>query len=211
MRRAPAGPGPVVLGLPEDMLSASAEASPTRAARRCRRASPGAPRCAPRRQLLGAAERPLRDCSAAAGGARRQRSTSASFAERFDLPVGCRVPPPGPLRQPRTASYVGDVGIGINPKLAAAIKAADLLLLVGGRLGDMATPRLHAARHPRAAQYLVHVHPGAEELGRVYRPDLPIRPRRRLRRGAGTLAAAGQASRWSRRRAPTCAPPTSLV
>jgi acetolactate synthase I/II/III large subunit len=71
-------------------------------------------------------------------------------------------------------SYVGDVGIGINPKLAARVRESDLLLVVGPRLGEMTTSGYTLIEPPVPAQPLVHVHPGAEELGRVYRPELPI-------------------------------------
>ena len=67
-------------------------------------------------------------------------------------------------------SYAGDVGIGINPKLAARVREADLLLVVGPRLGEMTTSGYTLV----GSQTLVHVHAGAEELGRVYRPTLPI-------------------------------------
>jgi acetolactate synthase-1/2/3 large subunit len=71
-------------------------------------------------------------------------------------------------------SYVGDVGIGINPKLAARVRESDLLLVVGPRLGEMTTSGYTLLEPPTPVQPLVHVHPGAEELGRVYRAELPI-------------------------------------
>ena len=70
--------------------------------------------------------------------------------------------------------YVGDVGIGINPALAARVRDADLLLVVGPRLGEMTTSGYTLLDVPQPRQTLVHVHPGAEELGRVYQPQLPI-------------------------------------
>ena len=71
-------------------------------------------------------------------------------------------------------SYVGDVGIGINPALAERVRDADLLLVVGPRLGEMTTSGYTLLDVPRPRQTLVHVYPGAEELGRVYQADLPI-------------------------------------
>src|SRR5581483_6053604 len=70
--------------------------------------------------------------------------------------------------------YVGDVGIGINPKLGDRVRDADVLLVVGPRLGDVTTSGYTLLDVPSPRQMLVHVHPGAEELGRVYRPELPI-------------------------------------
>src|SRR5205823_5263924 len=71
-------------------------------------------------------------------------------------------------------SYVGDIGIGINPKLAARVREADLLLAVGPRLGEMTTSGYTLLAVPTPKQTLVHVHPGAEELSRVYQAALPI-------------------------------------
>jgi acetolactate synthase-1/2/3 large subunit len=74
----------------------------------------------------------------------------------------------------RSASYAGDVGIGINPKLAQRIREADVLLVIGARLGEMTTSAYSLVDVPVPRQTLVHVHAGAEELGRVYRPALAI-------------------------------------
>ena len=74
----------------------------------------------------------------------------------------------------RSAHYAGDVGIGINPKLAERIKAADVLLVIGARLGEMTTSAYTLLEAPVPKQTLIHVHAGAEELGRVYRPALAI-------------------------------------
>ena len=71
-------------------------------------------------------------------------------------------------------SYAGDVGIGLNPALAARLRESDLILAVGPRLGEMTTGGYTLPAPPKPAQTLVHVFPGAEELGRVYRADLPI-------------------------------------
>src|SRR5690606_13682852 len=68
----------------------------------------------------------------------------------------------------------GDVGIGINPKLAQRVKEADVLLVIGARLGEMTTSGYSLLDVPVPHQTLVHVHAGAEELGRVYRPALAI-------------------------------------
>jgi acetolactate synthase-1/2/3 large subunit len=70
--------------------------------------------------------------------------------------------------------YVGDLGIGPNPKLLARVKGADLVLLIGGRLSEMSTQGYTLLDIPEPQMKLVHVHPGAEELGRVYHPALAI-------------------------------------
>ena len=74
----------------------------------------------------------------------------------------------------RHPSYVGHAGIDIDPKLAAAIRSADLLVVVGEGLGDVTTGGYTLVAPPKPAQYLVHAHPSQTELGRVYRADLPI-------------------------------------
>ena len=70
--------------------------------------------------------------------------------------------------------YAGDVGIGINPRLAARVRDADVLLVIGERLGEMTTGGYTLLVPPVPRQTLIHVHPGAEELGRVYQPALAI-------------------------------------
>src|SRR5262249_35865060 len=70
--------------------------------------------------------------------------------------------------------YAGDLGLGANPKLLARIDAADLILLVGGRLGEIPSQGYELLQIPTPRQTLVHVHPGGEELGRVYQPNLAI-------------------------------------
>lgn len=71
-------------------------------------------------------------------------------------------------------NYIGDVGIGVNPKLAQRVKEADLLLVIGARLGEMTTSGYTLIDIPRPKQKLVHIYSGAEELGRVYQPTLAI-------------------------------------
>ena len=93
----------------------------------------------------------------------------ARFAERFDLPVAVSFRRQG-LFDHDHPNYAGDVGIGINPRLAARIRDADLVLLLGGRLGEMPSSGYSLLDIPEPRQKLVHVHASAEELGRLYRP-----------------------------------------
>jgi acetolactate synthase I/II/III large subunit len=160
-------PGPVVLALPEDMLSSQVDAIDVE---RFQVVQPHpAPDAIERlRVLLDAAERPF----VLLGGAGWTRATSEAmrtFVEENALPAGAAFRRQDALDND-SSSYVGDVGIGVNPKLAERVRAADLLLAVGPRLGEMTTSGYTLVRDQR----LVHVHPGAEELGRVYRPELPI-------------------------------------
>ncbi|QPC41712.1 thiamine pyrophosphate-binding protein [Kaustia mangrovi] len=164
-------PGPVVLALPEDMLSASAAVEDARPATPVDNGAPGdaAQRIA---ELLERASRPF----VIVGGGLWSADTAhdmARFAEGYDLPVGASFRCQDYLDN-RHPNYVGDVGIGINPALAERVREADLLLVLGARLGEMTTSGYSLVGIPNPTQTLVHVHPDANELGRVYRPDLAI-------------------------------------
>jgi acetolactate synthase I/II/III large subunit len=164
-------PGPVVLALPEDMLARSSDAGDALRFNAAQ-ASPGAAQLEQLQTLLQRAERPL----AIIGGAGWTAATSEAmreFLEANALPAGAAFRRQDALDND-SPSYVGDVGIGLSPKLAARVREADLLLVVGPRLGEMTTSGYTLVESPTPAQTLVHVHPGAEELGRVYRPELPI-------------------------------------
>ena len=119
-------------------------------------------------------------------------------------------------------NYAGDVGIGLNAKLGARIKEADLVIAIGLRLGEMTTSGYTLLTPPVSAQKLVHVHPGASELGRVYRGELLINAGSerfveaiahlapRAADGSKSSASSTQVSRWwahSR----TCAGSTNSV
>jgi acetolactate synthase-1/2/3 large subunit len=164
-------PGPVVLSLPEDVLRETAvvaDAEPWAPVE----ASPDRRQMATLRDLLAAAKRPF----VILGGSLWSEDAVAGvrrFAERFDLPVGCS------LRRQMLfdhdhPNYAGDVGIGVNPALAQRIRQADVLLLIGGRMGEAPSSGYTLIESPEPLQKLIHVHPGAEELGRVYRPTLAI-------------------------------------
>ena len=164
-------PGPVVLVLPEDMLTRMTTA-PVLPRARLARAWPAPGHLRELRQALLGARRPL----VIAGGPGWDAEAAAAlqrFAEQWRLPVACgfRFQDTFDNRHPQ---YAGDVGIGINPRLAARVREADLILALGVRLGEMTTGGYTLLSAPRPAQTLVHVHPGAEELGRVYAADLLV-------------------------------------
>ena len=162
-------PGPVVLALPEDMLTSSTSAPVLpRVEPALAWPAPGALREV--RTLLLAAQRPF---VLVGGGGWDAAACEAlqRFAEGWQLPVGCAFRFQD-LMDNAHPNYVGDVGIGINPKLAQRIREADLVLAIGARLGEMTTGGYTLLEPPRPAQKLVHVHAGAEELGRVYAADL---------------------------------------
>jgi len=164
-------PGPVVLVLPEDMLT-KAVSAPVLPRVEPALAWPAPQALQSLRERLQAAKQPL---VIAGGGGWTPEATQAleRFAENWQLPVGCafRFQDTFDNRHP---NYAGDVGIGINPKLAARVKEADLIIAIGPRLGEMTTNGYTLLQAPRPAQQLVHIHAGAEELGRVYTADLMI-------------------------------------
>ena len=164
-------PGPVVLVLPEDMLTRPITA-PVVAPARPAEAAPTVAALAELRERLAAAKRPL---VIAGGGGWTPEATTAlqALAEAWQLPVGCAFRFQD-LFDNAHPNYAGDVGIGINPKLAARVKAADLILAIGPRLGEMTTGGYTLLQAPRPAQQLIHIHAGAEELGRVYTAELLI-------------------------------------
>jgi len=164
-------PGPVLLALPEDMLYG--EATVNDAPRyRTVRAAPSPADMEELGRLLAAAARPL--VIAGGGGWTAQAMEDLkAWAQSAGLPVACSF-----RRQDyfdnRHPNYAGDVGIGINPKLAQRVKDADLLLVIGARMGEITTGGYTLLQVPVPKQTLAHVHAGAEELGRVYAARLPI-------------------------------------
>jgi acetolactate synthase-1/2/3 large subunit len=164
-------PGPVVLVLPEDMLTRMAQARPLPRVEPVQAWSdPGALRSL--REMLLQSKKPF-VIAGGSGWTPQSAQALQRFAENWHLPVG------NAFRFQDTFDnhhplYAGDVGIGLNPKLAARIKESDLIIAIGPRLGEMTTSGYTLLRPPRSAQKLVHLHAGAEELNRVYQADLAI-------------------------------------
>jgi acetolactate synthase-1/2/3 large subunit len=163
--------GPVVLALPEDMLSETAEVAD---AHRYvpSESHPGREPMEKFAHLLAQAKRPL-VVLGGGGWTREACNDMQRFAEANHLPVTCAFRFQD-LFDNRHPNYVGDVGIGINPVLAERVKMADLLIAVGPRLGEMTTSGYTLLDSPLPRQKLVHVHAGAEEIGRVFQPELGI-------------------------------------
>ena len=164
-------PGPVVIVLPEDMLRQVTTAAVLPRAEAAQ-AWPAPAALASLHQRLAAAKQPL---LIAGGGGWTADSCSAlqSFAEAWQLPVACAFRFQD-LFDNRHPLYAGDVGIGISAALAKRVQEADLIIALGPRLGEMTTGGYQLLQAPRPAQQLIHLHAGAEELGRVYAADLMI-------------------------------------
>ena len=164
-------PGPVVIALPEDMLrerAVVADAPPARATQ----AQPSDSDLARLHELLARAERPL-VVLGGSGWTEPARDAMRRFLERNALPAVASFRRQT-LLDNRSPSYVGDMGVGVNPALAERVKAADLIIAAGARLGEMPTSGYTLLDIPRPKQRLVHVHADANELGRVYHADLAI-------------------------------------
>jgi acetolactate synthase I/II/III large subunit len=164
-------PGPVVLALPEDMLVQTVSVADAPAAQKVI-TNPGERDIAKLVSMLSAAKNPVmilggHGWDANACGAIQR------FIEAWDLPTGCAFRFQDVLNNGHK-NYIGDVGIGINPALGKRIKEADLVIALGPRLGEMTTGGYTMFDVPRPKQTLIHIHAGAEELGRVYQADLLI-------------------------------------
>jgi acetolactate synthase-1/2/3 large subunit len=164
-------PGPVVIALPEDMLVERADCADA-ARYRIAEPYPAPAEMARLRALLAQAQRPFVVLGGGGWSAKACADLQA-FVEKFDLPVGVSF-----RRQDyfdnTHPNYAGHVGISVAPPLSDRVKNADLLMLVGTRLGEASSRSYALIDIPEPKQTLVHVHPGAEELGLLYAPDLPI-------------------------------------
>jgi len=164
-------PGPVVLSLPEDVLTANCSAAP---ARPYQRTEPAASRETVRRAhaMLMRAERPFMILGGPGWDA-ESIANIRKFAEALDLPV-CTSFRAKDRFDNDLENYCGDLGIGADPRLVKRIESSDLLLVVGARLGEMTTAGYTRLTPPVAKQPLIHVHPDSNELNRVYQADLAI-------------------------------------
>ncbi|MGR7993994.1 thiamine pyrophosphate-binding protein [Xanthobacter sp. ZOL 2024] len=177
-------PGPVVVALPEDVLATPATVRDAEAYRRVA-AHPGTADMARLRAMIEASTQPL--VIVGGGGWSAQASRDFQhFVEAFDLPVAAAFRRQD-LLDNHHPNYIGHAGLGPSAKLVARIRAADLLLAVGPRLGETTTDGYTLLDLPRPAQRFVHVHADPQELGRVYQADLFINA------GMGEFAAAAAA------------------
>src|SRR5215210_1467162 len=184
-------PGPVVLALPEDVLSGSADV-PDAPHYTALRPAPDPAALAELEAMLGRARRPF----VLVGGGPWDQASATAFT---DWALACGLPVGATFRRQDVVdntcpAYAGDVGLGINPRLARRIRDCDLLIAVGTRLAEIETQGYTLPAPPVAPQPLVHVHPDPVELGRVYQPALAVLS------GVAEFAAAApvvDGSRWA--------------
>lgn len=166
-------PGPVVLALPEDMLC---DDVPVTLNPRPMVTRPGQAVCPDAMQAMLALIADAASPIAIIGGAgwnAKAREHFQSFAERIGLPVATAFRRQDAIA-PSSSVYAGNLGYGPNPQLVERVKAADLVLTVGARLGEATTDGYAFPTLEHPDQVLIHVHPDPDELGRVYRTDLAL-------------------------------------
>jgi acetolactate synthase-1/2/3 large subunit len=164
-------PGPVVLALPEDMLTDLVDVADAPRYRRSS-AAPAPDAMDALLRELETAERPL--LVLGGGGWTREASDDiTAFAHRFDLPVACAFRRQD-LIDNHDDHYIGEAGLGMDPRIAQRIRDADLVIAVGARLGETSTQGYALLEVPRPHQRFVHVHPDPSELGHVYHADVPV-------------------------------------
>jgi len=164
-------PGPVVLALPEDMLAAPGAVASSRPYQRLK-PHPGAADLQRLHEMLSASQRPL----VILGGGDWSAAACADiqvFLERWSLPATCSFRRQD-LLDNRHPQYAGEIGIGISAELKKRVREADLVVTLGARLGEMTTGGYTLFEIPQPRQRFVHVHPGIDELGRVYEAELMI-------------------------------------
>ena len=164
-------PGPVVLALPEDVLSAMTDAADALPVPRAA-AAPAAAELARMRELLAGAERPLAIVGGSGWTPESARDVGGFLADS-GIPVAASFRCQDVIDN-RLPVYCGDLGLGVNPPLAQRVRAADVVLAIGTRLSETETGGYTYLTPPAPSQTLVHVHQEAAELGRVYRPQLGI-------------------------------------
>ncbi|MGI9608440.1 MAG: thiamine pyrophosphate-dependent enzyme [Acidimicrobiales bacterium] len=164
-------PGPVVVALPEDVLTASTSASPGRPVR-IAEPSPAATQIDEIVALIEWADRPL--LLVGGGGWKAEgRAALQRMAEANDLPVAV-VFRYLDLIDNHSPSYVGEAGVGMQPHVRELIADADLVLAVGIRFGEMTTAGYTLFDMPDARQTIVHVHPSDGELGKLVQAEVPV-------------------------------------
>ena len=165
-------PGPVVVALPEDMLTAMTDAAPLTGPVRLSLPAPDPAAVEDALGILGAAERPLiliGGCSWEAGA----RADLLAFAEGSDIPVIAafryqdQVDNSSPV-------YCGEAGVGMPPHVRGLLQGADAILAINVRFGEMTTDGWSILPVPECGARLIHVHPSDLEIGKVYRPEIGI-------------------------------------
>jgi acetolactate synthase I/II/III large subunit len=165
-------PGPVVMALPEDMLTSLTDAAPLTGPVKVHEPAPGVGTVDAALDLLSASKRPLvmlGGCNWRAEG----RAALQAFAEASDIPVIAAFRYQDQFDN-HSAVYAGEAGVGMPPHVKALIREADTILAINLRFGEMTTDGYSLLNVPDPSQRLIHVHGAEGELGKIYRPALAI-------------------------------------
>ena len=165
-------PGPVVVALPEDMLTALTDMAPLRGPARVAEAAPEPGAMAAALGVLAGAERPL----ILMGGANwtdAGRAAMQGFAEASDIPVVAVFRYQDQFDN-HSPCFAGEAGVGMPPHVKALIREADVILAVNARFGEMTTDGYTLLSVPVPSQRLIHVHGSDREIGKIYQPEIGI-------------------------------------
>lgn len=165
-------PGPVVIALPEDMLTSVTQTEPLKASRPIQEAAPSDEALTKALEILEAADRPL-ILMGGSGWTDDGKHALQSFAEAAHVPVLAAFRFQD-LYDNHLTTYVGDAGVGMTAATKALIKDSDVILAINVRFGEMTTDGYTLLDVPAPKQTLIHVHASDRELGKIYTPDLGI-------------------------------------
>lgn len=165
-------PGPVVIALPEDMLTAQTAVNPLSRPSRITEPVPDADAVAQTHAMLQAAHRPL----VLIGGTNwtpAGRAALQAFAESSDIPVVAAFRFQDQFDN-HSPAFAGEAGVGMQPHVKALVRAADVILAINVRFGEMTTDGYSLLSVPEPVQSVIHVHPSDREIGKIYQPVLGI-------------------------------------
>ena len=165
-------PGPVVIALPEDMLTSLTDVPPLRAPARIHEPAPTPDAMQEARALLAAASRPL----ILMGGCNWTKDGQGAlqrFAEGSDIPVVAAFRYQDQFDN-TSPTYAGEAGVGMPAHVKALIRNADVILAINVRFGEMTTDAYTLLDVPVPKQTLIHVHGSDREIGKIYQPTLGI-------------------------------------
>ncbi len=165
-------PGPVVIALPEDMLTSLTDKAPLTAPAKIASPAPQAKTMATAQQMLKAAKKPV-ILMGGTNWSETGRAALQNFAEQSDIPVVAAFRYQDQFDN-FSPAFTGEAGVGMLPHVKALIRDADLILAINVRFGEMTTDSYTLLNVPVPQQKLIHVHPSDAEIGKIYVPDLGI-------------------------------------
>jgi acetolactate synthase I/II/III large subunit len=164
-------PGPVVLGLPEDVLMEAADIRDAAAVQPAR-SEPGSNVLTEIEDRIAAAQQPMMIVGGP-GWSKEVQEAVQAFAIRFDMPVAAAFRAQDYFDN-RHSCYVGHLGLSVDQRLAVSVRAADLLIVLGAPLDDIGTKGWQLIKSPDPDQTIIHIHPGGPNPKDGIRPQLSV-------------------------------------